>query len=164
VNNDQLEEHFATSAIPLLRTHFTDDAAWQRVVDQVTAAAFFDDDSTGYLPNIPPVEDLGLDGADSATVAASWDRGRGALGYVLLADEQSMREAAGDDDITVVFVDLSVTDEDEDEFGDVYGRAFRCVVAEVASIEVNLALANVDFSEFAEVADEGDGVFRGLGE
>jgi len=41
------------------------------------------------------------------------------------------------------------------------GRAFRCVVTEVASIEVNLSIANMDFHEFADSVGE-DGVFRGF--
>jgi len=45
----------------------------------------------------------------------------------------------------------------------VYGRELRCEVGEVASIEVNLSIANMDFDEFADSADA-DGVFRGFSE
>lgn len=38
---------------------------------------------------------------------------------------------------------------------------FRAVPAEVAAIQINLALANMDFEEFAGAADP-DGIFRGF--
>ena len=41
------------------------------------------------------------------------------------------------------------------------GRAFRAIPSEVEPIVANLAIANMDFSEFADYADE-DGVFRGF--
>jgi hypothetical protein len=65
-------------------------------------------------------------------------------------------------DPSVVYVDLSVTEEDEAEFGDEYGRSFRCVVGEIAAIESNLSIANMDFTEFADYADSHGGVFRGF--
>jgi hypothetical protein len=40
-------------------------------------------------------------------------------------------------------------------------RPFRAVPGEIAAIEVNLSLANMDYFEFAENADA-DGVFRGF--
>jgi hypothetical protein len=59
------------------------------------------------------------------------------------------------------YVDLSVAPEDAEEFGWVYGREFRCEVGEVASIEANLSIANMDFEEFADGVED-DGVFRGF--
>jgi hypothetical protein len=85
------------------------------------------------------------------------------LGYVLLADHRTMREAAAGGEVTVVYMDLSVAPEDAEEFGWVYGREIRCVVGEVASIESNLSIDNMDFAEFADSADA-DGVFRGFPE
>jgi hypothetical protein len=54
-----------------------------------------------------------------------------------------------------------VAPEDADEFGWLYGREFRCEVGEVASIEANLSIANIDFEEFADGVED-DGVFRGF--
>lgn len=42
-----------------------------------------------------------------------------------------------------------------------YGDTFRVVPAEVHSVEANLALANMDWEEFADGVDD-DGVFRGF--
>ena len=65
--------------------------------------------------------------------------------------------------LTVVYVDLSVRPDDTADFGDVLGREFRCEVDEIASIEANLSIANMDFAEFADSVGE-DGVFRGFPE
>ena len=40
------------------------------------------------------------------------------------------------------------------------GRTFRAIPTEIQCIENNLSIANMDFSEFADYAEE-DGVFRG---
>ena len=50
-----------------------------------------------------------------------------------------------------------------EDFNTFPGRTFRCVVEEVASIEANLSIANMDFHEFADNV-EADGVFRGFPE
>jgi hypothetical protein len=41
------------------------------------------------------------------------------------------------------------------------GRSFRAVPTQIQSIENNLSIANMDFEEFAEAADE-NGIFRGF--
>jgi hypothetical protein len=41
------------------------------------------------------------------------------------------------------------------------GRSFRAIPSKIQSIENNLSLANMDFEEFAESADQ-DGIFRGF--
>jgi len=43
------------------------------------------------------------------------------------------------------------------------GREFRAVPSQIQAIENNLSIANMDFEEFAESADE-SGVFRGFPE
>ena len=64
--------------------------------------------------------------------------------------------------MTVEYVDLSTEDSEDAELSDSYlGRSFRCVAGEVASIAANLAIANMDFSDFADSVED-DGVFRGF--
>lgn len=46
-----------------------------------------------------------------------------------------------------------------EDFGSFLGRSFRCAVPEIASIEANLSIANMDFADYA---DERGGVFRGF--
>src|SRR6266496_2374017 len=41
------------------------------------------------------------------------------------------------------------------------GREFRAIPSQIQGIENNLSIANMDFEEFADSADE-DGVFRGF--
>lgn len=144
--------------MPLIRTDFSSDAAWQLVVDQVSQAADNGDDGDGYEPNLAPISDPGFESTTAEMLASAWPRE--CHGYVILADDQSMREAAGGN-ATVVLVDLSADDEDEEEFGWIFGQTFRCAAGEIATIEANLSLANMDFSEYAESVDD-DGVFRGF--
>ncbi|MEU7897127.1 hypothetical protein AB0B45_30210 [Nonomuraea sp. NPDC049152] len=42
-----------------------------------------------------------------------------------------------------------------------HGRTMRVIPAELPSIQANLSIANMDFSEFADNVDD-DGVFRGF--
>ena len=144
--------------MPLLRTNFTDDAAWRRVVTAVTAEVHGPDFGGTYTPNIQPIENQAFEGATGESLAAQANDKT--YGYVILADARSMRESAGGE-LTVRLVDLSVAPEDAEEFGWLLGREFRSVVTEVASIEANLSIANMDFDEFADAVEE-DGVFRGF--
>lgn len=150
-------------SIRLVRTDFSNDAAWQRVVTAVTAEADFEpddpDSEDGYSPGIEPLEDAAFDGATGETLTATANGET--FGFVLIADARSMREAASDGELTVVWLDLSVEADDAEEFGWIFGREFRCLVEEVASIEANLSISNMEFEEFADSAHE-DGVFRGF--
>jgi len=144
-------------ATPLLRSDFSDDAAWARVVAEVTKGADFGPGES-YTPIIQPIEDGAFQGATSESLTEQHD-GQ-AFGYVLLADSRTMREAATSGELTVVYVDLSVEPEDAAEFGYELGRAFRCAVGEVATVEANLSISNLDFEDFADYVDQ-DGVYRG---
>ncbi len=151
---DRLAPLFVDGPMPLVRTDFSDDPAWSRVVDEVSR-----DPEESYTPNLEPISDVAFEAVTPEQLASAWPRER--HGYVILADQRSMAEAQGDGEITVVLVDLYASEEDEEEFGEVFGHAFRSQSGEVASIEANLSLANMDFSEFAGSVDE-DGVFRGF--
>ena len=154
---DRVAQHVSDGAMPLIRTDFTSDEAWQRVVDEVTKETDFGD-GAWYTPHLQPVSDRGLEGATPETLATAWLRDN--HGYVMLADNRSIREGIAGGELTVVFVDLYAEEEDE-ELGELYGSSFRCAVGEVASIEANLSIANMDFSTFADSIDH-DGVFRGF--
>jgi hypothetical protein len=147
-----LRAHVSDELTPLVRTDFTDDAAWERVVAAVLAPSDLDGaepDGDWVMP-VVPVDDPAFAGATGATIGAAWSElaGEDVVGFALLADSRSMTDAA---DPTVVYVDLY----------DEVGREFRCVVPELASIEVNLSIANMDFHEFADSV-AADGVFRGF--
>ena len=163
VDPSALGEHFANDATPLLRTDFSDDAAWRAVVAAVMLPVEFDGSPYGaYEPQVIAVDDRDLQGATAETLARDLADHEEVRGYVLLADHRTLAEASAGGEVSVVYVDLSVTDEEDAELFDSYlGRSFRCAVAEIASIEANLSIANMDFRDFAD-AVEGDGVFRGF--
>lgn len=163
----RIVEVLKSDATPLIRTDFADDTAWQRIVSDVSKPVDFDNPANldpgdeGYSPNIDPVDDQLFEGVVGEALGAAWTDSD-AVGYVLLADAQSMAEARGAGEVTIAYVDLSVSDpEDAELFESFMGRTFRCVVPEVASIEANLSIANMDFHEFAD-STEPDGVFRGF--
>lgn len=134
---------FVDGTTPLVRTDFADDAAWGRVVAAVMAPADFGGE---YVPNVQVVDDRSFEGLDPETLGRTYDED--CVGYVLLADAESMGDR---DEITVVYVDLY----------DDPGRSFRVAASEIASIESNLSIANMDFEDFADNVDS-DGVFRGF--
>lgn len=77
-------------------------------------------------------------------------------GHAFLADRLAQQEA----DHPVIAVCLYSYPDGPDTVG----RTFRVIADEVgASVSPNLALANMDFDEFADEADRApDGVFRGF--
>lgn len=133
------------AATLLLRTDYSDDAAWQTAVAAATAV-YENLGYTGFGAALHPVESPELDGLTPADlVQLPRDR------YVTLlavADAQTMR------DHTVVLIDLN-------KYNEQVGRTFRVVPVQLESILVNLDLANMDFFTFADSADP-DGVFRGF--
>ncbi len=136
-----------TDATLLIRTDFSDTAAWQAVhtaimtpnEDDFLANVHVVDDpayrdlTTEQVVSLPPAEAFLMIVADRTALTSP--------GMPLLAVLRN--EADGDDE----------TEEDHDELR---------VTAEVLwSIENNISLANMDWEEFVDAAD-GDGVFRGF--
>jgi len=129
----------------LLRTDYSDDAAWQAAVNAATAV-YGADDFDRFGASLQPVESPELDGLTPAgLVHLPRD---GYLSHLAVADARTMS------DLTILFVDLN-------EYNEQGGRTFRAVPQEVEPITANLAIANIDFFEFADAADP-DGVFRGF--
>lgn len=160
---------FRDEGTPLVRTDFTNDAAWRTILVEVTKPVDFEDpDNTdpgddGYVPFVVAVDDPAFDGVSGPLLGEAIPA-EGACGYVLLADARSMSEAVAGGEITLDYVDLSVSDPEEAEvFNSFLGRTFRCVIPEIASIEANLSISNMDFNDFADNTDA-DGVFRGFHE
>jgi len=139
----------------LVRTDFSDDAAWRRVVELVTAGKDFGDGYGPYEPYVETLEDRDLEGVSAAELIATV--GDGPLEYRIIADARSMREAAAGGEVTVLYVDVSAPSEDEVQD---FSRELRTVTTEVALIEANLSVGNLWLFEFADSVDA-DGVFRG---
>jgi hypothetical protein len=157
-----LAETLSASGTPLIRADFSDDSAWTRVIEAVTKPTEFEGSPYGpYQPNVRAFDDPQFAGVTGEALGEMWASHEAVRGYVVLADARSTEEAAAGDEITVVYVDLSVKDDDAELFNSFLGRTFRCATAEFASVESNLAIANMDFHEFADNVQH-DGVFRGF--
>lgn len=128
----------------LLRTDYSDDAAWARVLAAANARYPEDDWRAGNC--LEPVQAAELDGIAPQAIV---DLPRAEeLPAVAVADAQSMR------DDTILFLNLDVEDEQ-------LGRTFRAIPSEVEPIVANLNVANMDFRDFADSVGP-DGVFRGF--
>jgi len=69
--------------------------------------------------------------------------------FMFIVDQETLAR----DDRPVLVIDLFVEP----------GRTFRVIPSAMWSVENSLSLANMDFAEFADSADE-DGIFRGFPE
>ena len=130
----------ATQAALVLRTDFSDDAAW----DAVCAASVVES-SEGFSANLSFVSDPafgGLTGEHVAALASESNRR-----FLFLVDHVTVT----DPEMPLVAVDLH----------DKPGRWFRVTPGRMWAVENNLSIANMDFRDFADHADP-DGVFRGF--
>lgn len=124
----------------LIRTDFSDEAAWQSTLGAVLARyGIFQ--GTFHVVDDPAYA--------NATKSAIVDRlGRDFDQYFLFVVD---RETLSHPERPVLVVDLHERSLHE----------FRAVPAEVGAIQINLSLANMDFEDFAGSADP-DGIFRGF--
>ena len=126
----------------LIRTDFSDDAAWQATLAAVVARYGI------FLGSFHVVD-------DAANASASKEEIVRRLGpgfdhsYIFLVDSVTLAHP----ERPVLVVDLY----------DRPLREFRAIPAEVGAIQINLSLANMDFEDFAGAADP-DGIFRGFEE
>jgi hypothetical protein len=126
----------------LLRTDFTDDAAWTALCEAVRQPS-----EDGFQALLDCVDDPAYDGLtveELVGLAAGSDRS-----FAFLVDRTTLT----DPERPVLVVDLS----------DEPGRTFRVIPREMWGVENNLSLANMDYKDFAESVDP-DGVFRGFSE
>lgn len=123
----------------LVRTDFTDDTAWARAVE-----AAVKENPDGFKAYVVPVSDPAFDGAGWQDVRAAVPPVGDAL-VLFIADSTAL---AGND---YPFLVVDVLGEH---------RPFRCVASELCSVESNLNIANMDWEEFADYADE-HGTYRG---
>jgi uncharacterized protein DUF6924 len=125
----------------VLRTDFSDDAAWAEVCDRIRDPSLDD-----FRANVDCVSDRAFEGLRPAEVPELL-RPASRHTFLFLVDTRTIT----DPEHPVVVVDLY----------DEPGKSFRVIPSEMWGVENNLSLANMDFQEFAEAADR-DGVFRGL--
>ena len=129
----------ATQDAPVLRTDFSDDAAWQAIRKEVLQPV------DGFYANVEFIDDPEFADLSKDDLMRSIPR---ALrhSFMVVADKVSM---TGEHSLLVV---------------DLYtqpGREFRAEPSQIQGIENNLSIANMDFAEFADNCDP-EGVFRGF--
>jgi hypothetical protein len=125
----------------VLRTDFSDDAAWD--VLQAAIGGFSADRHATYVSD-PAYAGVTVQALVDADAAASDDD---KLTYVFLADATTM----ADGEHLLLAVDLYTEP----------GRRFRLPPRWYAEVSDNLAIANMDFAEFADATDA-SGTFRGF--
>jgi hypothetical protein len=137
-----------------MRTDFTDDDAWVRVVEEATRPS-----PEGFLANVSPSSDPAVDGVGwealrDAAMATPPDEYASVL---FVADSTTI--ATADHPILVVSTSRFHRNERPTEFAAM--RPFRCVPSLLWAVENNLNLANLDWHDFAGHVD-GAGVYRGF--
>ena len=122
----------------VLRTDFRDDTAWA-ALQAAVAAAWMDDELVTYVSD-PAFAGLTAQQAASAVNGAE-------VAEVFIADEKTLSGVG----FALLAVDLFTEP----------GRTFRVGPGEFAGVAVNLAIANMDFADYADAADPA-GSFRGF--
>lgn len=124
----------------VVRIDFSDEATWVRLRNEIEMVFGEFRDYVSF------VSDPDFDGLEIGTLT-SLGRRNPYWSCLFVID----RRALTDVDHPILVLDL----------GDESERAFRVIPCEMQSIADNLALANMDFYEFAESVDA-DGIFRGF--
>jgi hypothetical protein len=124
----------------VLRTDFSDDAAWSAVRAAIDAA---DEYPHATYVSDPRFTDVSIQALVDEEAAAGEDD---KLMWVFLADAITMTDPSS----PLLGVDLQ----------DEPGRTFRCVAEWFPEVSAQLCLANMDFASFVSEADS-SGTFRG---
>jgi hypothetical protein len=130
----------ATDDMPLIRTDFSDEPAWREL-----ARAALAESGHGFRANLFIVDDRAFEGASAEQLSQSVGEGPHHA-CLFVADAI----AIGHKEHPLLCVDLRSA-----------RQSFRVVPSELWGVENNLAIANMDFEEFAGAVDQ-DGVFRGF--
>lgn len=128
----------------LIRTDFSDNAAWQALHTAVVTP-----NADGFLANVHVVDDPAYRGLTTEQVVSLVPAG---ASLVLVADRAAVVTAG----MPVLAVHRP-QDEEADEGHD----ELRVIAEELWAIENNISLANMDWEEFVHAVDD-DGVFRGF--
>jgi hypothetical protein len=125
----------------VLRTDFSNDSAWDSIC---TAIQEISED--GFCASVDCINDPAY---DALTVEQL---------VILAAESETCSFAFLVDQIALTHPDRPILVVDLYEQP---GRTFRVIPREMWSVENNLSIANMDYSDFAENVDQ-DGIFRGF--
>lgn len=131
-----------TSASPLLRTDFTDDAAWNTICKDIKTPGL-----EGFRAEVEAIDDKAFEGIGVQQILEAVPEGY-PHSFIIVAN----RAAMAPQDRTLLVVNLH---------GEGAGKHFRAVMSEMWAIENNLSIANMDFADFANAVDR-NGVHRGF--
>lgn len=128
----------------LLRTDFSDDAAWVSLCEAVQQP-----NEAGFKANVACISDVAYEALAVGELVARAPKGDqcGHHAVAFVADAQTFSDV----ERPMLVVNLN----------DQPGRTFRVIPREMWSVENNLSIANMDYDDFAEHTDA-DGVFRGF--
>jgi hypothetical protein len=126
----------------LIRTDFSDDAAWQQLCEAIKAPQT----AHRFQALVECISDGECAGLAPEAVASVLPAGS-QRPFVFVADARTISQP----DHPVLVVDL---------LGEP-GRSFRVIPSQAWSVENNLRLANMDFADFASAVDS-DRAFRGF--
>ena len=135
---NDINEDFAT---PVIRTDFTDEAAWNKIQRDVAATNIM-----GFSANVRFIDDVQYSKVTGQKLLQRVS-GLNEYGCIFIADATAMFSTEHH---------LLVLDPSNPT-----GKTFRVIPSEAWVVENNLSIANMDYSEFADSA-EPDGVFRGF--
>ena len=123
----------------VLRTDFSNEAAWEDARSAITEPV---GDFEAHVTFVSDPAYEGISKSDLLHALEGTPRS-----YLFVVDEKTLT----DTEHPILVIDLF----------EELGRTFRVIPHEMWSVENNLSIGNMDFSEFADAADE-DGVFRGF--
>jgi hypothetical protein len=135
---DDINNEYAT---PVIRTDFTDEAAWKKIQRDVAATYFM-----GFSANVRFIDDRQ---------------------YSDLTGQELLQRISGLNEYSCVFIaDATAMSTAEHHLlvldpSNPTGKTFRVILSEAWGVENNLSITNMDYSEFYDSADP-DGVFRGF--
>lgn len=124
----------------LVRTDFSNQTAWKRLITEAQAPGDL------FVFNMEIVDDHANNGTTAKQIMTALPV-EYPHSFIVLADKDSMSGP----DYPLLVVDV---------LGEA-GRRFRAAASQIASIDNNLSIGNMDFEEFAESVDD-TGIFRGI--
>ncbi|MGW6456092.1 DUF6924 domain-containing protein [Streptomyces sp. NPDC055078] len=137
----------------VVRTDYSDDAAWRAVV------ALLDSQQDADVWDSYVVDEPSWAGASVEDVLAAAPTSED---VVFIADSMTMRSPCPFLAVSTVTRE-DCEDDEEYEYELEYGREFRVLPDGLIDVSVNLAIANMDFHEFAATAqNDPDGWYRRL--
>src|SRR5579859_5226052 len=133
-----------TKDTPVIRTDFQDDASWKSICDLIRQPR--NETEQDFYAYVDFIENPNFRDRSEQELLAMVPRDYWHT-FLFIVD----KAASQTPDFPVLVMDLSSEP----------GRTFRAIPSEIQGIQNNLSIANMDFYEFADNADQ-DGVFRGF--